>query len=66
MISLAVASLIFASHGDGPYDWHMSCERWLEKKIEILQDEHLDNYNKRFLINYFRSKVEGECYDTMT
>ena len=66
MISLVIASLIFASHGDGPYDWHMSCERWLEKKIEILQDDNLDNYNKRFLIRYFRSKVEGECYDTMT
>ena len=66
MIALLLSLSLNASHSDTPYDWHMSCERWMEKKIEILLDNNIDDYSKRSLINYFHSKVDGECYDTMT
>ena len=65
MIALLLTIYLNASHSDSPYDWHMSCERWMEKKIEILIDDNLDARNKRLLIDYFRSKVDSECYDTM-
>ena len=65
MIALLLTLALNASHSDSPYDWHMSCERWMEKKIEILRDKNLDYHNKQLLIKYFHSKVDGECYDTM-
>jgi len=65
MISFVLIVILNASHSDSPYDWHMSCERWMEKKIEILIDDNLDARNKQMLIDYFRGKVAEECYDTM-
>ena len=61
MIEIIAGTLVLFSHGDGPYDWHMSCDRWLERRVEIAKDDHLDPYNKRFLIRYLRSKVEEDC-----
>ena len=61
MISTLLA-LTLAHHNDAnPYGWHMSCERFLQKRIEILMDDNLDRRSKYNLIGYFRSKVEGEC-----
>jgi len=61
MLSTLLA-LIIANHDDGnPYGWHMSCERFLEKRIEILRDDNLDRRSKYNLIDYFRSKIQGQC-----
>jgi hypothetical protein len=61
MISVLLA-LTLAHHNDSnPYGWHMSCERFLQKRIEILMDDNLDRRSKYNLISYFRSKVEGQC-----
>ena len=57
-------AMALASHNPsatGPYDWHMSCDRWQTKAVEIWEDEDLPNHDKRFLINYLRGKVEGRC-----
>ena len=37
-----IAALLIATHGVGPYDWHMSCERWQQRAEEILADEGED------------------------
>ena len=61
MISVLLA-LTLAHHADGtPYGWHMSCERFLQKRVEILMDDNLDRRTKYNLIGYLRSKVEGQC-----
>ena len=58
----ALLALTLAHHDDGnPYGWHMSCERFLQQRIEILMDDNLDRRSKYNLIGYFRSKVEGQC-----
>jgi hypothetical protein len=56
-----IAALLIATHGVGPYDWHMSCERWQQRAQEILVDEALPINERWFLIRYLRNKVEGEC-----
>ena len=66
MLAVLLA-LTLAHHDDGnPYGWHMTCERFLEKRIEILMDDNLDRRSKYNLISYFRSKVEGQCNLTLT
>ena len=57
-------ALIFLSHrpdATGPYDWHMSCERWQARAVEIMADENIPRYDREFLVNYLRGKVAGEC-----
>ena len=57
-------SLVLASHNPdatGPYDWHMSCDRWQSRAVEIWEDENIPEYDREFLVNYLRGKVEGEC-----
>ena len=57
-------TLVLASHNPhatGPYDWHMSCDRWQTRAVEIMEDEKLPESDRRFLVNYLRNKVEGEC-----
>jgi len=64
MPSILLGLIIFASHADHltkPYNWHMSCERWQIRSLEIQQDDNLDYNSKVFLIRYLRSKVHGEC-----
>ena len=57
MLAVLLA-LTLAHHDDGnPYGWHMTCERFLEKRIEILMDDNLDRRSKYNLISYFRSKI---------
>ena len=56
-----------AHHNDtASYGGHMSCERWLEKSIEIQLDSNLDQESKYNLIAYLRRKVSGECNQTLT
>ena len=52
-------SLVLATHD--PYHWEMSCERWQQRAEEILADENINEYHRRFLVRYLRSKVVGEC-----
>ena len=66
MLSILLA-LTLAHHADGTsYGWHMSCERFLQKRIEIQLDDNLDFMTKRNLIRYFKTKVEGQCNDVLT
>ena len=58
-----LAALILASHGNGPYDWHMSCDRWQNRSIEIMADGKLSLKQREHLIRYLRGKVEGPCPD---
>ena len=59
-----ILAMTLASHrptATGPYDWHVSCERWQARAVEIWEDENLPKKDRRFLINYLRGKVEGTC-----
>ena len=65
MLSMLLA-LTLAHHDDSnPYGWHMSCERFLEQRIEILMDDNLDRRSKYNLLGYLRTKVEGQCNDML-
>ena len=44
-----------------PYAWHMTCEYWEQRSLEILQDENIPLGHRWMLVNHFRTKVEGEC-----
>jgi hypothetical protein len=66
MFSVLLA-LTLAHHNDqSPYGWHMSCERFLQRKVEIQMDPNLDQRSKHNLIGYLKSKVEGQCTDVLT
>lgn len=61
MVSLLLA-LTLAHHDDAnPYGWHMSCERFLQRRVEIQADSNLDLRSKLNLIGYLKTKVEGQC-----
>ena len=61
MVSILLA-LTLAHHNDGnPYGWHMSCERFLQRRVEIQADSNLDLRSKLNLIGYLKTKVEGQC-----
>ena len=66
MLELLLA-FVLAHHNDGsPYGWHISCERFLQRRIEILLDDNLDYRSQRNLIGYLKTKVEEECNGTFT
>lgn len=66
MVSLLLA-LTLAHHDDAnPYGWHMSCERFLQLRVETMMRDDIDQGSKYGLINYFKSKVEGQCDGTYT
>ena len=65
MAGLALATVLFASHGGSAYDWHISCDRFLELRLEVQFDQNLDTRSKYKLIQYFKSKVDGECNATL-
>jgi len=66
MLSILLA-LTLANHDDGnPYGWHISCERFLQRRVEIQADPNLDLRSKLNLIGYLESKVEGQCQGTYT
>ena len=39
----------------------MSCADWNRNRIEILSDKSLGSDAQEFLLDYLRTKVEGEC-----
>ena len=65
MLTLLLA-LTLAHHDSSPYGWHMSCERFLQRKVEIQLDADLDSRSKGNLILYLKSKVEGKCDSVLT
>ena len=66
MISLLL-TLTLAHHNDiNPYGWHMSCERFLQRRVEIQMDPILDQRSKWGLIGYLKTKVEGQCEGAYT
>ena len=50
---------LLASHE--PVHWTIKCEEWSELVADVRQDEYLDDQSKSELINYFATKIEGEC-----
>ncbi len=50
---------LIASHE--PVHWTIKCDGYKELVEEVRQDQYLDPASKQSLINYFRTKVEGEC-----
>ena len=44
-----------------PYGWVMDCDRWRTRAVQIYQDENIPIEDRKFLIRYLRSKVQGEC-----
>lgn len=66
MLSLLMAFTLAHHADDSPYGWHMSCERFLQRRIEIQMDPNLDQKSKWSLIGYLKTKVEGQCTDMLT
>ena len=64
--SFSIIGYIFAillahvAPGDA-YHWHMSCERWRQRAIEIQLDEKMTYRQRDYLIKYLKSKVDGKC-----
>ena len=65
MVSLLLA-LTLAHHDPSPYGWHMTCERFLQLRVETQMRDDLDQKSKWNLISYFKSKVEGQCNGVLT
>ena len=60
MIELTLlASLLSAEHD--AFHWDMSCADWNRNRIEILSDESLGSDAQEYLLDYLRTKVEGDC-----
>ena len=66
MLEFLIAFVLVHHNEGNPYGWHMSCERFLQRRIEILMDDNLDYRSKRNLIGYLKTKVEGECDAILT
>jgi hypothetical protein len=66
MLALLLAFTLAHHADDSPYGWHMSCERFLQRRLEIQMDPNLDQRSKLHLIGYLKSKVEGQCTDVLT
>ena len=50
MLSLLLAFTL-AHHDDAnPYGWHITCERWLQRSVEIRMDPNLDLRSKNCLL----------------
>ena len=59
MIEVALMASLLAEHNAS--HWEMSCAEWNQNRIEILSDKNLRSDAQEYLIDYFRTKVEGEC-----
>ena len=59
MIELALLAQLLTEHV--PAHWTMTCTEWNQNRIEILSDGSLGSDAQEYLIDYFRTKVEGEC-----
>ena len=59
MIELALLATLLSEHNAS--HWEMSCSDWNQKRIEILSDRNLNSDAHEYLIDYLRTKVDGEC-----
>ena len=59
MQGLALLVLLLAEH-DASH-WEMSCAEWNQARVEILSDQYHTPDAKEYLIDYFHTKVDGEC-----
>ena len=59
MIELTLLASLLAEHNS--FHWDMSCSDWNINRIEILSDKSLGSDAHEYLIDYLRTKVEGEC-----
>ena len=59
MIELTLLASLLAEHNS--FHWDMSCSDWNRNRIEILSDKSLNSDAHEYLIDYLRTKVEGEC-----
>ena len=41
--------------------WEMTCSEWNQNRIEILSDKNLRSDAQEYLIDYFLTKVSGDC-----
>lgn len=60
LASLALAPLpVFAHEApDSPYHWHITCERFQQRAVEIAEDENMSYEWRMKLIGYLMSKLE--------
>ena len=59
MIEVALLATLLSEHH--PSHWEMTCADWNRNRIEILSDGNLNSDAHEYLIDYLRTKVEGEC-----
>jgi len=59
MIELTLLASLLVEHNS--FHWDMSCAEWNQNRIEVLSDKSLGSDAQEYLIDYFRTKVEGEC-----
>ena len=59
MIELTLLATLLSEHNS--FHWEMSCADWNRNRIEILSDGDLNSDAHVYLIDYLRTKVEGEC-----
>ena len=59
MHGLALAVMLLSEHNAS--HWEMSCAEWNQNRIEILSDKNLRSDAQEYLIDYFYTKVEGDC-----
>ena len=59
LASLALVPFSFVHHNDSdPYGWHMSCERFQQRAVEIAADKNVSYAWRMKLIGYLMTKVE--------
>ena len=59
MIELTLLASLLAEHNAS--HWEMSCSEWNRNRIEILSDKNLNSDAHEYLIDYFYTKVDGDC-----
>ena len=59
MIEAVLLATLLSEHNAS--HWEMSCSEWNRNRIEILSDKNLNSDAHEYLIDYLRTKVEGDC-----
>ena len=59
MIEVALLATLLSEHNS--FHWDMSGADWKRYRIEILSDKSLNSDAHEYLIDYLRTKVDGEC-----
>ena len=59
MIEAVLLASLLAEHNAS--HWEMSCSDWNKNRIEILSDKNLNSDAQEYLIDYFLTKVSGNC-----